>query len=200
MRRLERALGVIAIVSLGLCAWSWLDAGLYQTLQGRQLKALLGSRSHDSPALLPEGIAASTRSQARTRGLVGRIAIERLGIDAIVAEGTRSRTLRRAVGHVSGTAFPGEPGNVALAGHRDTFFAGLRNVRPGDRIEMTTPDGQFEYRVVSRSVVGPERGEVLAATDTPTLTLITCFPFQYVGPAPERLIVRARPSIPSGKP
>ena len=198
MRWLERTLCGIGIALLGLCAWSWLDAGLYQTLQGRRLGALLGSLSRDgSGASLPGGIASITRAQARKSGLVGRITVERLGIDAVVAEGTLSRTLRRAVGHVSGTAFPGEPGNVALAGHRDTFFSGLRGVRTGDRIDVTTPDGRFEYRVVSRTVVGPDRGEVLAASDSPTLTLITCFPFQYVGPAPGRFIVRARQALPA---
>jgi len=197
MRWLERILGGIAFGFLGFCAWSWLDAGLYQTLQGRRLDSLLGAPSQDFPASLPGGVAAATRSQARKSGLVGRIAIPRLGIDAIVAEGTRSRTLRRAVGHVSGTAYPGEPGNVGLAGHRDTFFSRLRDVRPGDRVRLTTPDGQFEYRVTSRYVVGPERGEVLAGSDAPTLTLITCFPFQYVGPAPGRFIVRARQAVPA---
>src|SRR4029453_9229449 len=121
-----------------------------------------------------------------------RLEIPVAGISAIVAAGTDARTLRRGVGHIDGTALPGEPGNVALAGHRDTVFRGLRKLRPEDRIRLITATGSFEYAVASLQAVAPERGALLAASSYPTLTLVTCYPFYFVGPAPLRFIVRAR--------
>jgi sortase A len=125
-------------------------------------------------------------------GLIGRVEIPRVQVSAIVKEGVDLRTLRRAVGHVPGTAFPGQPGNVAIAAHRDTFFRGLRNIRTGDRIKFTTPQGIFLYEVESTRVVLPSNVEVLKASSEPVLTLITCYPFNFVGHAPKRFIVRAR--------
>ncbi len=193
MRWLERSLSVVAVLSLGYYAWARLDSGLYQAAQGARLDAILREAFGGSVRPSEAGSAAATRAETQESGLIGRIEIPRLGVSAIVAEGTDPRTLRRAVGHVPTTALPGEAGNVVLAAHRDSYFSRLGDVRLGDRLRMTTPDGVFEYRVDSRGVVGPEHTEVLSPSDTPTLTLITCFPFQYVGAAPERYIVRARP-------
>src|SRR6202453_1747358 len=125
-------------------------------------------------------------------GLVGRIAIRRVGISAVVAEGSDEATLSRAVGHVPGTGLPGEPGNVGLAGHRDTFFRALRNIRAGDLIVLTTPRGEFQYSVVSMKVVKPKALDVLDPTSEEILTLVTCYPFYFVGSAPNRFIVRAK--------
>lgn len=109
-----------------------------------------------------------------------------------MAEGIGARTLRRAVGHVPGSALPGQPGNVALAGHRDRAFRRLRDVRPGDTLRLVTPAGSYEYVVDSAAVVAPDRGDLLDPTPEPTLTLVTCYPFFMVGPAPQRFVVRAR--------
>jgi sortase A len=109
----------------------------------------------------------------------------------VVAEGVAAATLRHAVGHVPGTALPWEEGNVALAGHRDTFLWPLRGVQVGDALSLVTPRGRFEYVVRSLEVVSPERSEVLAPTPAPMLTLVTCYPFSMVGRAPSRLVVRA---------
>jgi sortase A len=185
-------------VLLGFFTWAKLDSGFYQYLQARHLDAILPKRLN--AWLRPPGPAAATRVEMEGSGLIGRIEIPRLDISAIVAEGTSDTVLRRSVGHLPGTALPGEPGNVALAGHRDSFFSSLGGVRPGDRIRITTPDGVFDYRVESKSVVAPDRTEVLSPTSSPTLTLITCFPFRYVGPAPERFIVRARQLTPLPSP
>jgi len=125
-------------------------------------------------------------------GLVGSIEIPRLGVSGIIAEGSDAATLRRAVGHLPGTAFPGEVGNAVLAAHRDSLFRGLREVQPDDRIRLITPDRGFGYLVESSAVVPPTRTEVPASSDDATLTLITCHPFAYVGPAPSRIVVRAR--------
>ena len=105
--------------------------------------------------------------------------------------GSDARTLQLAVGHIPGTALPGEAGNVGLAGHRDTFFRRLQNIRPDDEIRLTTPDGFFTYRVRRTVIVQPRDVWVLDPTDEPTLTLVTCYPFSYVGSAPQRFIVRA---------
>ncbi len=122
---------------------------------------------------------------------LGRIEIPRIGVTAIVREGADDETLALAVGHVLGTARPGEAGNTVLAGHRDTFFRGLRNIRMNDRVRIVTPPRSFEYRVVSLGVIKPEETRVLDQTSYEALTLVTCYPFQFVGHAPNRFIVRA---------
>ena len=114
----------------------------------------------------------------------------------VVREGTDRRTLERAVGHVSGTALPGQSGNVCLAAHRDTFFRRLEGVRKNDTIRITTPEATYEYTVQGTSVVDPGAVEVLASTGDAALTLVTCYPFGYVGPAPRRFIVSGRLSTP----
>ena len=99
--------------------------------------------------------------------------------------------LSLAPGHIPGTPLPGEAGNVAIAGHRDTFFRPLRFIRRNDTINVTTDRGEDQYRVVSTSIVAPSDVQVLYPTGRDTLTLVTCYPFDYVGPAPKRFIVRA---------
>ena len=116
----------------------------------------------------------------------------------IVAAGTEELTLRRGVGHIDGTALPGDSGNVGLAGHRDTVFRGLREMRLEDRIRLVTTGGSFEYAVESLQTVAPDRGDVLEPSTYPTLTLVTCYPFDFIGPAPLRYIVRAREVSRSG--
>jgi sortase A len=124
-------------------------------------------------------------------GLIGSLDIPRLGLSAIVIEGTSATSLRRAVGHITGTALPGQPGNVGISGHRDTFFRPLRNIRRNDIITLTTLFGEYRYRVVSTSIVRPDSVAELDPTRGEILTLVTCYPFYYVGPAPNRFIVRA---------
>jgi sortase A len=123
--------------------------------------------------------------------LLGRIEIPRLDLTAIVREGDDDATLAVAVGHIPGTAKPGERGNVVLAGHRDTFFRALRGIRLHDTIRISTPRGEDEYSVVSTEVVGPKEIRVLRSTGDGRLTLVTCFPFGFVGRAPRRFVVRA---------
>jgi len=123
---------------------------------------------------------------------IGRIEIPRLNISAIVRQGVDNKVLGRAVGHVPSTALPGESGNVGLAAHRDTYFRNLRDVKEGDVIRMITPEGNWEYVVESLQIVHPTNVEVLDPTPNPSMTLVTCYPFNYVGHAPKRFIVRAR--------
>jgi sortase A len=123
---------------------------------------------------------------------VGRLEIPRLHLSVMVMEGDDDATLARAVGHVPGTALPWETGNAVMAGHRDTFFRPLKNLRSGDEVRVTTPRGAFSYRVVRTEIIDPEDVSVLAPTPNRSLTLVTCYPFAYVGPAPQRFIVQAR--------
>jgi sortase A len=124
--------------------------------------------------------------------VVGEIELPRVGIHAIVLNGDSPAQLRHAVGHLSKSALPGERGNVVIAGHRDTFFRPLQNVLTGDEIRFTTRGQRFEYVVLSVEVVEPTDVRVLRSSTGHELTLLTCFPFRFVGPAPKRFVVHAR--------
>jgi LPXTG-site transpeptidase (sortase) family protein len=124
--------------------------------------------------------------------VIGELQVPRLGLHAMVVEGETPANLRRAVAHLANSALPGERGNVVFAGHRDTFFRPLRDVRLGDEIRFTTRERDFQYRVESIAVVEPTNLSVLQSATGHDLTLLTCYPFHYVGPAPKRLVVRAR--------
>ena len=117
--------------------------------------------------------------------------VPRLGLTVPVLEGTVELTLNRGVGHVEGTARPGEKGNVGIAGHRDGYFRVLKDVTAGDTIRLVTLGETLEYTVEDARIVEPEDVQVLDPTSTPVLTLVTCYPFYYVGNAPKRFVVRA---------
>ncbi len=123
--------------------------------------------------------------------VIGEIEIPTVAIKAVILHGDSPEILRRGVGHLPETPLPGEWGNVALAGHRDTFFRSLHQIRTGDVIVLRTIGGAFQYRVESIRVVSPTDIGVLASSSRSELTLVTCFPFDYVGAAPNRFIVRA---------
>jgi sortase A len=117
--------------------------------------------------------------------------IPRIRLEVPVLEGTDELTLNRAVGHIEDTAIPGVDGNVGIAGHRDGFFRGLMNVVPGDAIELESLHGTEDYRIERTWIVTPDDVSVLDPTPGRSLTLVTCYPFYFVGPAPQRYIVRA---------
>lgn len=165
------------VFGLAYAGYAIAEARNYQTIE--QSKFESASPSEDRHPVV-EGSA------------IGEMEVPRLGLKAIFVQGDSPRILRHAVGHISETALPGEWGNVVLTGHRDTFFRPLRNIRQGDAITLKTFDGDFQYQVESTSVVLPNDVQVLQPSSERTLTLITCFPFYYVGPAPKRFIVRAR--------
>ena len=123
---------------------------------------------------------------------LGRLQIPRFDLSVMVREGDDDEALELGVGHIPGTALPGERGNAALAGHRDTFFRALRGVRPGDEIEWTSLQESARYQVESTEIVDPSQTDVLKPTTEPRLTLVTCYPFGYIGPAPKRFIVQAK--------
>ncbi len=122
---------------------------------------------------------------------LGRISIPRVGVDEVIVEGDDDLTLSFAAGHVPGTAVPGAIGNAVLAGHRDGVFAALARVRAGDAIVIVAPGARSRDGVRSAEVVRPDATSVLAPTTRASLTLVTCYPFRYVGPAPFRYVVRA---------
>jgi sortase A len=143
------------------------------------------------PVKAPSQHAAKARKPQREE-LIGRIEIPRVQVSAVVKEGVDSQTLSRAVGHVPYTALPGEKGNVGVAAHRDTFFRGLRHVRQGDEIRVVTTEGVYLYKVDGMKIVWPKNVEVLDPTPDERLTLVTCYPFNYIGSAPKRFIVQAK--------
>lgn len=132
----------------------------------------------------------SHRTRSRDE-VIGRLEIPRLNLRAIVREGDDDGTLGHAVGHIPSTALPGDVGNVAFAAHRDTFFRPLRNIRRNDRIIVSTLEGTYEYEVTSTKIVAPSDVSVLEASAGRDLTLVTCYPFYYVGSAPRRFVVHA---------
>jgi len=136
------------------------------------------------------GRADRARHDAVATGRIGHLEIARLGVEAPLTEGVDGPALLDGVGHVPHTAFPGERDNLALAGHRDTHLAQLRRVERGDRIRIDTADGVFYYEVDTSFVVPPTRADLLDPTGRPMITLVTCWPFHWIGPAPKRFIVR----------
>ena len=196
------AFGLIALAWVG---FAYFDAELYQAGQSRLFEKLaqVSSKTLSELPLQPLAGAASEADRSRTitpataarAGYpLGRIEIGAIGMQAMVFEGTDARTLRRAVGHIRGTALPGEPGNVAIAGHRDTFFRLLQRIQRNDEITLATLNGLYRYRVDTTRVVGPDDIEVLQDDGGSALTLVTCYPFGYIGPAPQRFIVHAHRS------
>ncbi|HUO35813.1 MAG TPA: class D sortase [Candidatus Acidoferrum sp.] len=122
---------------------------------------------------------------------IGEIVIPRLAMKDVIIQGVSAGDLRIAVGHIPGTAFPWDNGNVVLSAHRNTFFLPLRRIRTGDLISLRTRAGIFSYRVKFTQIVKPTDVAVLNSRGYPTLTLTTCYPFDYIGSAPLRFIVVA---------
>ena len=179
MLGLQRTFLLGGLLGLGYCAIIFVDARWFQHQETERFESLL--REAPVPAVPEIG----------PDGLVGRVDIPRLGVSVVVVEGTSSSVLRRAAGHIAGTFLPGQLGNVGISAHRDTFFRPLRNIQRDDVVTVTTLRGEYRYRVVSTKVVNPEDVEVLNSDGSEVLTLVTCYPFYFVGPAPSRFIVRA---------
>lgn len=186
---------LIGVAGIGWVSYVWVDAYIYQIVQLRQLGAILSAHSMESRAAAEVPV---TRTpilklpRLVPGSVLGELEIPRIGLSVMVIEGDSTSILRRAAGHLEGTALPGRPGNVAIAAHRDTFFHALRDIRDKDVITLNTLSGSYQYKVESIEVVEPANVEVLADSADPTLTLITCYPFRYIGPAPQRFVVRAK--------
>jgi len=183
----QRAFTVIGILALGYCLAVFLYSKLYQAREARKF----AMERRPNPLATTPSRAPAPVAVPQTGAVVGRLDIPRIGISVMVVEGVKDRDLKRAAGHIPGTALPGEPGNVGIAAHRDTFFRPLRTIKQGDAITLSTLGGEYRYRVVSTRVVLPKDVQVLYPTGRDILTLVTCFPFDYVGFSPKRFIVRA---------
>jgi sortase A len=166
--------GLLAITWVALASWSSVR---YQTQQAKRLENL-----RQNPA---------EKKLVRSGDPFGEISIPRLGLSAIIAEGVDESTLRHAVGHFPESSTPEAAGTVVLAGHRETFFRGLSHVRLHDLVKLETPHGKYQYEVVRTAVVGPQHVELVESSPQSDLTLVTCFPFRYIGPAPQRFVVQA---------
>jgi len=178
---------------LGYCGFLQLNTWFFQHRERQHLYRLMHEERPIENGLLQTRSAVSTKSprSVAPNGLIGRMEILRLGVSVIIMEGTDTSTLRSAAGHIEGTALPGQPGNVGIAGHRDTFFRPLRSIQRNELVTLTTLDGEYRYRVVSTKIVSPKDIAVLASNENEVLTLVTCYPFYFVGAAPGRFIVRA---------
>jgi LPXTG-site transpeptidase (sortase) family protein len=208
---------LIGCLALGYYAYDILDARVFQDNQSRQFDQAL-REAHDkavtdlnaevtadlnsrtpranTTAVMPNfsemGGTRSPQRSAIENMPLGRIEINSIGLTAMIQEGTADQTLQRGVGHIAGTASLGAVGNIGLAAHRDTFFRKLKNIHEGDEITLTTLAGSNKYRVELISIVEPQDSAVLRDTGGNILTLVTCYPFSYIGPAPKRFIVRAK--------
>jgi len=174
--------------ALALTCWGylfveglWFQRASRHVLQQQMLHVSGGADRRDQVLARP-----------RPGDVIGRIEIPRIHVSVIVLEGSDTRILRVAAGHVPGTTLPGTIGNVAIAAHRDSFFRPVREIRSNDMITLTTSHGVFRYRVDGTEIVDPNDVQVLHRTEDAELTLVTCYPFYYVGSAPKRFIVHAR--------
>jgi sortase A len=188
-------LSLLAVAVIALSAWAItrisgrLDAR--RSLDRFAEARLTATPAPDQRLWSPKRVVAWRASLSREATPLAVIRIRRLGIEAPVLEGTEDWALDRGVGHVEDTAPPGARGNCALAGHRDGFFRALKDVQQGETIELETTSGTATYRVERTWIVGPDDVSVLDPTPAPSVTLVTCYPFYFVGAAPQRFIVRA---------
>ena len=172
----QRALLLAGLLMVSYVGYELADAHIFQAYQSWKLDR---AAKQDLTGL-PAG------------SVIGRVEVPRIGLRAVIVQGDTETILQRAVGHVPGTALPGQSGNVAIAGHRDSFFRSLRKIRPGDRIVLETPGKSYNYQVEATLVVAPTDVSVLRSSSLRQLTLITCYPFSWIGSAPNRFVVLAR--------
>jgi len=178
-RRLLLIAGTLAVCYVAI---TLLRAKLCQEAAGKALEEQIAAQQHKLSL---------SRAVAKEGDVLGRIEIPRLGVKVAILEGTTSQTLRLGVGHIEGTALPGENGNIGIAGHRDTYFRALKDIRTNDEIQIQTATGLSRFAVDSVEIVDPGDIGVLAPSAGPALTLVTCYPFHFIGAAPKRFVVHA---------
>ncbi len=184
LRWLERGLLAAGVALAAWCAAVLVEARFHSQLVVTQkaVQALPGDAGDAKRKPLSPAPSAGT--------LLGRLEAPSVKMSTNVLEGSDDGTLSRGAGHIEDTPFPGQPGNVGIAGHRDTTFRALRRIHLGDTLEFKTADRVYRYRISKTWIVGPDDVYVLDPTPQPALTLVTCYPFEYVGHAPNRFIVR----------
>ena len=182
----EYLLLIAGLVAVDYYIWSIVQTNFFQ-LRSEQAFDRAARMRTEMPN--PEGHRQPRR--LKKGDIVGRLSIPRLHVRVMVREGDDEETLHLAAGHIPSTVLPGDNGNFAVAAHRDSFFRPLRNIKPYDRILVSTLDGDYEYQVTSTEIVSPKDVDVLKASVSHELTLVTCYPFFYIGSAPNRFIVHA---------
>jgi sortase A len=183
MRWTQRAFLICGVSALSYIGLTLLSAKIYQedaelTFE-KQIYAQETHKNNLSKLTVKEGDA------------LGRIEIPRIGVSVMVLQGTTSQTLLHGVGHIEGTALPGEPGNVGIAGHRDTYFRNLKNIQTNDEIQIQTAAGLTKYKVDWIQITVPSDVTIVSSTSNFSLTIVTCYPFHFIGAAPERFVVHA---------
>jgi sortase A len=192
LRYVERVFLMGGVAALAWCAYIVTDAYILQRLARERLESTSReTRFASTSSGTPSTNAASARSRPTTGTPLAELSIPRIGLSAVVLHGTDAHTLRLGLGHIDNTPLPGEAGNVAIAGHRDSFFRPLRNVQVGDDILLETPEERVHYRVSAFRVVNSHDVAVVGPTREDALTLVTCYPFWFIGEAPDRFVVRA---------
>jgi LPXTG-site transpeptidase (sortase) family protein len=186
LRWLERALFIGAVTCATWLYVTWKDATFYQLYAKNEMDRVT-ARELPADAWRPSIVQPANRRDS----LIGVLSIPSVDMSVAIVEGHDDQALRIAAGHLPDTPLPWEKGNSAFAGHRDSFFAPLAQVRGGDEISLTTRRGILHYRVVVMTIVGPDDLSVLGTSNDADLTLITCYPFGYLGPAPQRFVVQA---------
>ncbi len=194
MRVLQQTVGRVLVLAgaLAFACWGYLvlHQAWFQRAASRALQQQIANASTSPQHDVSEEHAAA--APVRHGEMIGRLDIPRVNVSVVVLEGSDSSVLDVAAGHIPGTALPGLNGNVGIAAHRDTFFRSLREIRAEDRLSFKTPAGIFQYAVESTEVVEPSDTGVLRQNAGEELTLVTCYPFNYIGSAPKRFIVHAR--------
>ena len=195
-RVLERVLFAAGALCLLVYASACVHRSCFQAQQQqafeRAFVEAMSVEDHDRSEWSRERIRRFEASHSESSPVLGRLEIPAADLSVMVLDGTDDATLDRAVGRIEGTSRPGEAGNLGIAGHRDSFFRGLRHLSGGDEIKLTTLDGIAHYSVSEIRVVDPAAVEGLGTSEHATLTLVTCYPFYYVGAAPQRFIVHAQ--------
>jgi sortase A len=186
---MERMLLCLGAATAAWCASAWLEMQYTQRLAIPS--AALAPRLPGDPGS-PSPTGTSGRLKTEIGAVVARLDAPSVKLSTAVLEGSDDATLNRGAGHIEDTALPGEPGNIGIAGHRDTIFRPVRRMRVGDELTLSTDDRVYRYRISRTFIVGPNDVYVLDPTRTPTLTLVTCYPFDFIGHAPKRFIVQAR--------
>lgn len=198
-------LWIVAAASIGYCSVAYAGAAIHQHRQRallnlsrieNGLSPATGNASGDATVPSLSSVSVGAASETLGYGVLGTLEIPRLEVSSVVEEGVDSSTLWEAVGHIPDTALPGHNGNAVLASHRDTYFRGLADVQVGDLIVFKSPTANFRYRVESTRIVDADATDALPDSAAPVLSLVTCYPFHYIGPAPQRFIVTARAETP----
>lgn len=187
MKRASNILLLLGAAALVWVAVVWSGTALFDWYEGREL-----AYPPHTPAARSRSVYPLPRGILHPHEIIGRLEIPRLRMSTVVLEGDDAGALRFGAGHVPWTPLPAEGGNVGIAAHRDTVFRRLRNIAVRDHINLITPAGLYEYEVSSTEIVAPRDVAVLDSSNRSELTLVTCYPFSYLGPAPLRFIVHAR--------